>query len=46
MRCGIDVLKRLNEISDLKLEKVIDEAEKKLHSNGLNFYDLYLFIKK
>lgn len=45
MRCGIEVLKRLNDISDFKLDQLIIQAEEKLNKQGLNFYDLYELLK-
>ena len=40
MNCGIEVLKRLNEIIDLDLEEVIRNCEKKVTKKGLTMYDL------
>ena len=46
MNCGIEVLKRLNEIIDIDLNEVIYKCEKKVNDNGLSMYDLYHELKR
>ena len=41
MNCGIEVLKRFNEMIDIDLNEVIERLEHKVTENGLNMYDLY-----
>ena len=40
MNCGIQVLKRLNEIIDVDLSEVIIKCENKVTKQGLSMYDL------
>ena len=40
MNCGIEVLKRLNEIINIDLNEVIKNCENKVNENGLSVYDL------
>ena len=40
MNCGIEVLKRLNEILEIDLKDVIKNCESKVNENGLSMYDL------
>lgn len=46
MNCGIEVLKRLNEIVDIDLDDVIKRCEKKVNEDGLSMYDLYCELNK
>lgn len=41
MNCGIEILKRLNELIDTDLTKVICRCEKKLGEKGLCMSDLF-----
>ena len=41
MNCGIEVLKRLNELIDTELKEVICRCEKKIGENGLCMSDLF-----
>lgn len=41
MNCGIEVLKRLNEIIEQDLSDVIETCEEKLTDKGLNMYELW-----
>lgn len=40
MNCGIEVLKRLNEIINVDLNDVIINCENKVNDKGLSMYDL------
>ena len=41
MNCGIEVLKRLNELLDQDLKEVIDNCEKKVGEHGLNMLEMF-----
>lgn len=41
MNCGIEVLKRLNEMIDIDLNDVIQNCESNVTTQGLSMYDLY-----
>ena len=41
MNCGIEVLKRLDEIIEIDLCEVIQHCEDKLTEHGLSMYDLF-----
>ena len=46
MNCGIEVLKRLNEILDINLNDVINNCEKKVTDKGLSMYDMKTELNK
>ena len=46
MNCGIEVLKRLNEIINIDLNEVIKNCENKVNENGLSMYDLKMELNK
>lgn len=41
MNCGIEVLKRLNELLDQDLKEVIDNCEQKVDEHGLNMLVMF-----
>ena len=46
MNCGIEVLKRLNQIIDVELNDVILNCESKVNELGLSMYDLKTELNK
>lgn len=46
MNCGIEVLKRLNEIIDVDLSNVILNCESKVQKKGISFFDLKSELEK
>ena len=46
MNCGIEVLKRLNEMIDYDLKEVIKTCENKVNENGLSMLDLKTELNK
>ncbi len=46
MNCGVEVLKRLNEIIDIDLNEVINNCESKVTNQGLSMYDMYHELNK
>lgn len=46
MNCGVEVLKRLNEMFDIDLNEVIRNCENKVTDQGLSMYDMYHELNK
>lgn len=46
MNCGVEVLKRLNELVDEDLNEVIKKAQDLSGENGLNFYDFVCLLNE
>lgn len=46
MNCGVEVLKRLNEMFDIDLNEVIRNCESKVTDQGLSMYDMYHELNK